>query len=349
LLGNSTGNTLTSNTVSNTGYCGIHLVDCSNNQIYNNNLISNPVQAYVEGSGSNNVFNLDKPTGGNFWSDWTGPDADGDGFVDSPYVFSGGQDNLPWAGIYTFTEVGSDIEVTPEDSGTNTSPITLTFQEVTQAGGTSLTISNTGPPPPEGFNLAGVYYYINTTASYTPPVTVYIQYDDTGMTQQQEEELRLSHYENGAWVDVTNLPVDTLNNIICGTVTTLSPFAIFKDGAPPIISKVSANPNVLWPANHKMVKVKVTAVCGDIGHPPPDIFIEGVTCNEPVNGPGDGNTEPDWNYTDDPMVVLLRAERAGSGSGRIYTIHVKCVDASGNFATATTQVTVPHDQGKGKK
>jgi PKD repeat protein len=42
------------------------------------------------------VFNLDEPVGGNYWSDWTGPDDDGDGFVDSPYVFTGGQDNLPW-------------------------------------------------------------------------------------------------------------------------------------------------------------------------------------------------------------------------------------------------------------
>jgi parallel beta-helix repeat protein len=95
-LENSTGNALTNNTVSNNGGCGIQLIDCSGNQIYNNNLISNPVQAVVQGSSSGNVFNLDKPSGGNFWSDWTAPDADQDRIVDSPYVFSGGQDNLPW-------------------------------------------------------------------------------------------------------------------------------------------------------------------------------------------------------------------------------------------------------------
>jgi len=56
----------------------------------------NGFQARVYG-GSGNIFNLDKPIGGNFWSDWTTPDDDGDGFVDYPYVFTGGQDNLPWA------------------------------------------------------------------------------------------------------------------------------------------------------------------------------------------------------------------------------------------------------------
>ncbi|MCL5264002.1 MAG: PA14 domain-containing protein [Chloroflexi bacterium] len=34
--------------------------------------------------------------GGNFWSNWTSPDSKNQGFVDFPYVFTGGQDNLPW-------------------------------------------------------------------------------------------------------------------------------------------------------------------------------------------------------------------------------------------------------------
>ena len=41
--------------------------------------------------------------------------------------------------------------------------------------------------------------------------------------------------------------------------------------------------------------------------------------------------------------VLLRAERAGNGPGRIYTITIRATDAAGNTNTATVQVTVPHD------
>jgi len=91
-LHNSSDNTLTGNTVSNSSYGLYFTISCINNQIYSNNFIDNATQAYV---GTGNVFNLDKPIGGNYWSDWTEPDADGDGFVDSPYVFTGGQDNLP--------------------------------------------------------------------------------------------------------------------------------------------------------------------------------------------------------------------------------------------------------------
>jgi hypothetical protein len=120
-----------------------------------------------------------------------------------------------------------------------------------------------------------------------------------------------------------------------------------EDTTAPTINSISANPNVLWPANHNMVAVTVTVDFEDICDPLPVCTIVDVTCNESVNGRGDGNTQPDWEITGD-LTVKLRAERTGSGSGRVYTIHVECVDASGNIATATVDITVPHDQGKKK-
>jgi hypothetical protein len=76
----------------------------------------------------------------------------------------------------------------------------------------------------------------------------------------------------------------------------------------------------------------------------------GVTCaldvasNEPVNGDGDGNTAPDWQVVDDHH-VRLRSERAGGGTGRIYTITITCTDSAGGSSSAETSVTVAHDQG----
>jgi parallel beta-helix repeat protein len=93
-LAGSSNNTVTDNTASN-NYFGIYLQDSTGNEIYNNNFMYNTTQAYVSG-GSDNKFNLDKPIGGNYWSDWTSSDAYGDGFVDDPYVFIGGQDNFHW-------------------------------------------------------------------------------------------------------------------------------------------------------------------------------------------------------------------------------------------------------------
>ena len=91
----SNSNTLTNNTVYSNNTSGIFIKWAHNNTIYNNNFINNTTQAYVYGA-SGNVFNLPAPSGGNYWSDWTTPDINGDGFVDGLYVFVGGQDNLPW-------------------------------------------------------------------------------------------------------------------------------------------------------------------------------------------------------------------------------------------------------------
>ena len=68
-----------------------------------------------------------------------------------------------------------------------------------------------------------------------------------------------------------------------------------------------------------------------------------IASDEPVNGTGEGDTEPDWTIAR-AHGVNLRAERAGSGDGRIYTITITARDAAGNSVVATTTVSVPHSQ-----
>ena len=67
-----------------------------------------------------------------------------------------------------------------------------------------------------------------------------------------------------------------------------------------------------------------------------------VSSNEPVNGTGDGDTAPDWVIVDNHH-LQLRAERSGSGTGRIYTITITSKDAAGNTSTQKTKVVVPHN------
>jgi hypothetical protein len=59
----------------------------------------------------------------------------------------------------------------------------------------------------------------------------------------------------------------------------------------------------------------------------------------------DGNTRNDIEVTADGS-IYLRAERKGTNKdGRIYTITYEAVDASGNSATSSAMVRVPHDLG----
>jgi len=133
-----------------------------------------------------------------------------------------------------------------------------------------------------------------------------------------------------------------------GNVVTAAQTVTIVDTTAPVIANVAANPSTLWPANHKLVSVVVSAQLTDICDAAPTWRITGVTCNQPVNGPGDGNTQPDWQITGD-HTVKLRAERSGKTGDRIYTIWIAATDASGNSATASCTVVVPHDQGGGKK
>jgi hypothetical protein len=72
----------------------------------------------------------------------------------------------------------------------------------------------------------------------------------------------------------------------------------------------------------------------------PSARILSVTSNEPDNGLGDGDTAGDWEITGD-LTLNLRAERSGTGTGRIYSIVVEVRDDSGNTSMATVRVTVP--------
>jgi hypothetical protein len=115
-----------------------------------------------------------------------------------------------------------------------------------------------------------------------------------------------------------------------------------NDSQAPTITNLSASPSSLWPPNHTMQNVTVTYNasdnCGGVS-----CVIGSVTSNEPTNGTGDGDTAPDWVIVDSHH-VQLRAERAGGGAGRIYTITVACTDGSNNVTTKTVTVTVPKSQ-----
>ena len=116
-----------------------------------------------------------------------------------------------------------------------------------------------------------------------------------------------------------------------------------NDVQPPTINGLSVSPSVITSNNHKMVDVTVSYSSTDNSGNASTCSIT-VTSNEPVDGGGDGNTSPDWEVIDEHH-IRLRAERAGSGSDRVYTITVTCADAAGNSTSASTTVVVPHDAG----
>jgi HYR domain len=112
----------------------------------------------------------------------------------------------------------------------------------------------------------------------------------------------------------------------------------------PVISTVSVDNPTLWPPNHNMVDVAVTYDVADDWDAPAAVSCAlGVVSNEPVHGLGDGDTAPDWEILDSHH-VRLRSERAGGGTGRIYTISITCGDSRGHSSARTVDVVVPKSQ-----
>lgn len=108
------------------------------------------------------------------------------------------------------------------------------------------------------------------------------------------------------------------------------------DTTPPAITAVHVSPASIWPPNNTLVHVDVTVEATDAVDPAPVVRLYLITCDEPI-GPNDA-------IITGPLAASLRADRDAHADGRVYTLYIEAIDASGNRSTATVQVTVPRDQ-----
>lgn len=136
----SAGNKIYGNSLINSSY-GIFIQEGNGNKIYYNNFINNTIQAYSYCS--KNIWDDGYPSGGNYWSNYTGSDSfsctyqnvtGSDGIGDTPYVIDEkNQDNYPlmspsslfnagiWNGKTYFVNVASnstvsDFHFNPEET-----------------------------------------------------------------------------------------------------------------------------------------------------------------------------------------------------------------------------------------
>jgi cysteine-rich repeat protein len=106
----------------------------------------------------------------------------------------------------------------------------------------------------------------------------------------------------------------------------------------PSCSAAVARPGKIAPDN-KFVKVKVDGVTDPDGDRV-SITIRGITQDEAVRGVADGDACPDGAAIGD-ATVRLRAERDGSGNGRVYHVHFGASDGRGGRCRGEVTVCVP--------
>jgi len=99
LSGNSDYNSLWGNKITN-NLCGIRIEHSANNSIFHNNLVENQRHIITQES-YGNFWDDDYLSGGNYWSNYNGVDADSDGIGDTPYLIDATDiDRYPLVGSF---------------------------------------------------------------------------------------------------------------------------------------------------------------------------------------------------------------------------------------------------------
>ncbi len=109
---------------------------------------------------------------------------------------------------------------------------------------------------------------------------------------------------------------------------------------PPDCSSAQPSIPTLWPPNHKFQLVRIVGVNE---HDPEITVVTAVTGtyqDEPVAGTEDGDTAPDAVIQPDGS-VLLRAERANRGNGRVYHVFFTADDGYGGSCSGAVTVCAP--------
>jgi len=124
-----------------------------------------------------------------------------------------------------------------------------------------------------------------------------------------------------------------------GNVTTVTAHGISIDKTPPTVA-CGASPNRLWPPNHTLVPVTVTLTVTDLLSGPNGFILNTTAVSE-----GDAASDiQEFTVGTADTNGLLRAERTGSSTDRVYTLAYLVRDLAGNPGPCQASITAPHDE-----
>jgi len=245
------------------------------------------------------------------------------------------------------------LNFVPSSAGVRTATLTLNDNTlgnphtITLAGtGTADTIpptttENVSPQPnPAGWNNSNVTVTLNSTDNEVGGTGVkQITYSASGA--QSIAGTVVPGSSTSFTISTEGITIISFSGTDkAGNVEVAKTLTIQLDKTPPTIA-CSASPNVLWPPNNKLVPINVSVNVADTLSGRAGFTLVSGTSNEPDGGQGDiqGFVTGTASTTGQ-----LRAQRLGSGAGRVYTFTYSGMDKAANIVSCATTVTVPHDQ-----
>jgi hypothetical protein len=163
------------------------------------------------------------------------------------------------------------------------------------------------------------------------------------LNETKSHRLRLT--DDLAWVTdvgVNTTDIELYGEKFAGYVwATVSRFSLYGIAAstfnrPPDTSTAYPSTGALWPPNHKFRDVHIQG-CTDPDGDVVSITITRITSDEPTNGKHSPDAQGVGTDT-----ASLRAERLGTGNGRVYVITFLASDGNGGEATGNVTACVPH-------
>ena len=303
---------------------------------------------YMGGTGTGYIDSLARDSAGNLYV--------GGGTTSSRFPTTVGafQTTFAGGGSDMFVAKISPAPNSPAGSGVNvslTSTASVTFENVTIAGTTAFTETAVGPATPAGFTLGtpAVYYDFSTTAAFSGEVTVCLSYSNLGFLggtpgpgPTPTELPVLFHYENGNWVNVTTT-IDFANEIVCGTVSSFSPFAVFGAVYSAAVQEpISGDGTSTFKAKRGSVPVKFSLSAGGIqtcGLPAASIAVyrgsvsSSTVANEDIYSlPSDKGSQFRIDNAACQYVYNLDARALGPGTYRVDIAIYGVVVGSARFA-----------------
>ncbi|PEN67744.1 hypothetical protein CN545_18230 [Bacillus toyonensis] len=262
--------------------------------------------------------------------DLTATDNDGSGVASTYYQLdngstqSGNTVQISDEGVHTLTYWSVDNAGNVETQHITTVKIDKTVPVTTDNAPTDwvnkdVTVNLTATDNDGGSGVASTYYQL-----------------DNGSTQSGNA-IQIS--DEGVHI-LTYWSVDNAGNTEQFNTKTIK-----LDKTAPVLN-ISLDKTTIWPPNHKMVPITATINASDGTSGINSVVLTSITSNETLQSDDIQNANYNKPISGSTDSFSLRADRLGSGNGRIYTVTYTVKDNTGNVTTKTATVAVPHDQSK---